>query len=196
MNVNNRMHYLSGRDFVAAQGVCRWLAGVVFLLACGGAMADTTQRVFLPTDDAYVKSEKPKKNYGAKEVLRIRAEEYRTYVKFIIAGLEQAPESAILRLYATDGSPDGGAVYATGNSYQSGAEPWKQSKITWKNAPPSNGKAIARQKDVADRSWVEFDVSDVVVGNGMYSFVIKSSVSNSAYYSSLEGERPPELIVR
>lgn len=58
------------------------------------------------------------------------------------------------------------------------------------------GRAIARQKDVAGRSGMEPDIGDVGGGNGMYSFVIKRSVSNSAYYSSLDGERAPEPIVR
>jgi hypothetical protein len=42
---------------------------------------------------------------------------------------------------------------------------------------------------------MELDLSSVVSGNGTYSFVLVSSSTDSAYFSSREGGNPPQLAV-
>jgi hypothetical protein len=44
-------------------------------------------------------------------------------------------------------------------------------------------------------SWVEFEVGELVTGDGSYDFGLSNGSSNSANYSSREGAHPPELVV-
>lgn len=147
---------------------------------------------FAPIADARVKSSIPDKNYGSKDYLRTRTESseiYESYLQFHITGeLAGPPKSAKLRLFVTDGSPDGGKVYVVANG-------WSESTITWNNAPGISGSPIASAGSVAAGTWVELDVTSAITGNGIYSFGTKSASTNSARYSSKEGANPPELVI-
>jgi hypothetical protein len=48
---------------------------------------------------------------------------------------------------------------------------------------------------VIANTLVEFDLGAAVAGVGLVSFVLTSTSSNSALYSSRESAQPPELIV-
>ena len=145
---------------------------------------------FPPTDDALVKSSQPTKNYGLLDYIRLRAGSptYHSYLQFHVTGLGGAVQTARVRLYVTDGSNDGGQLYAVANG-------WEESTITWDNAPLLGASPIAGVATVASGSWVEFDVSTAITGDGIYSFGLMNASSNSVYYSSKEGANPPELVV-
>jgi hypothetical protein len=94
---------------------------------------------FAPTDDARVSLGSPTSNYGSDTFLRVRSKgssSHESYLKFSVTGLTGAPTSAILRLFVTNGSPDGGDVYLVGNS-------WDESTITASNAPVISGSPVA-----------------------------------------------------
>ena len=151
----------------------------------GGSMS------FTPVADSQVKSTSPSGNYGMSVTLRMRttsSEIYRSYLKFDVAGLTAPPTGARLRLLVADPSPDGGRVHLVANT-------WTELGITWDNAPTIGGTALASVGSVTTGTWVEFDVSAVVTGNGTYSFGLLSSSSDSVLYSSRESSDRPELIV-
>jgi PKD repeat protein len=143
--------------------------------------------VFQPTADAKVRSSRADRNYGPGVDLRVKngSSIYESYVQFHVTGLDGSVVSAVLRLYVTDGSSDGGTLYEVDDG-------WTETGITWNNAPPIGGAPLGALGAVSP-GWVELDVSALVTGNGSYSFALTSGDSNSAYYSSREGTNPPEL---
>lgn len=145
---------------------------------------------YLPSADARVREAEPDENFGTEDLLRIRLDpdgSYQSYVRF--EGLAaRTVLSAKLRLYCTDGSPVGGLLFPVSSA-------WNETTITWANGPASTTVPISIQGAVNDDTWVEFDVTSAVGGGGPISFLLTSTSTNSAYYSSREGSDPPELVV-
>jgi hypothetical protein len=103
--------------------------------------------------DAHVKSTSATKNYGTLTDLRLRnggttSDTYKTYLKFNVTGLSTAPASAKLRLFSTDGGPDGGSVFRAGSG-------WTETGITWNNAPAAAGGSLASAGTGGQRAWVD-----------------------------------------
>jgi PKD repeat protein len=150
-------------------------------------------RVLSPVADAHVKSTSATKNYGAETFLRLRnggtsSDTYRSYLKFDVSGLSGPPTSAKLRMFVTDDSPDGGSVFGVGNA-------WTETGITWANAPAIAGSSLASAGATTNGTWVDFDVTSAVTGNGVASFALTTTSSNSSYYSSREGANRPQLVL-
>jgi PKD repeat protein len=157
--------------------------------AAPAAQAQTLR--FAASADAQVRSSSPSRNYGSDPELRVRAGDptYRSYLRFSVSGLGGASVlSAKLRLFATEGSDDGGALYPV-------ASDWTEGGITWSNAPAIGGAPLAGPAPVVAGQWREIDVGALVRGEGSYAFALDSASSNSAYYSSREGVGAPELVV-
>ncbi|MDZ7267823.1 MAG: tandem-95 repeat protein [candidate division KSB1 bacterium] len=152
---------------------------------------------FEPSDDALVKSASPTKNYGSDSTLRLRAgdPQYHSFLKFTVTGVSGMIQSARLRLYVTDGSTDGGSVYLVSNFYLNSSTPWQESGITWNNAPAIDGSPLATNASAAGNTWLEYEVSSAVTGNGTYSFGLKITSTNSLYLSAKEGANPPQLVI-
>jgi PKD repeat protein len=147
---------------------------------------------FVPTADAYVSQSSPTKNYGRATGLRVRTSNnssYRSYLTFTVSGLVQPPQSARLVLGVTDGSADGGRLHAVPDTT------WRETSITWQNAPPFAATPIASAGAVTDGSTIELDVTSVVTGNGTYGFALVNQSIDTAIYSSLEGAQPPRLVL-
>ena len=105
-----------------------------------------------------------------------------------MTGLATAPTSAKLRLFVTDDSPDGGSVFKVGNT-------WTETGINWANAPAIAGSSLAAAGATTNGTWVDFDVTSAVTGNGEVSFALTTTSSNSSYYSSREGANRPQLVL-
>ncbi len=159
----------------------------------------SAQIAFSPSDDAQVKSDSPDRNYGSLPSLRARtasSDIIGSYLKFNITGLTGAPSQAILRLYVADASPDSGSIYLVSNDLRDGSAPWTEGTITWNNAPAYGGTPVASSVEAIEGSWVYFDVTEAITGNGIYSFALFSNHSNSVLYNSKEaGENGPLLII-
>jgi glucose/arabinose dehydrogenase len=166
-----------------------------FTVTSGGS----TTLTFFPADDAYVKSSAATTNYGSFSTLRGRqssTESINSFLKFSVSGLSAPVQSAKLRLYVTDASSDGGAVYSVSNNYQGTNTPWLQGGINWNNAPVISGAALGNAGAVSVGNWVEFNVTAAISGNGAFSFGLKSNSSDVVYYSSREGANKPELVIQ
>jgi hypothetical protein len=97
-------------------------------------------------------------------------------------------QSAILRLFVSNASSDGPGIYGTGNS-------WAETGITWNNRPAPTTGALANIGVAAPDTWVEYDLTGHITGDGIYSFVFLPDSSDGIRFESREGSPPPELVL-
>ena len=154
------------------------------------APAQPTQ-TFAPVADSRVNEAAPGSNAGKNAELRIRSSpggSYETYLRFDLSALSGPVASAKLRLFCTDGSTVGGVVFPTTNG-------WNETGITWNNRPAATGAQITAHGSITASTWVEYDVTAGIAGPGLVSFLLRSTSTNSAYFTSRESTSPPELVV-
>lgn len=165
-----------------------------FIQQSGGG----SSTMFNPVADARVKSSRPNNNYGDEDELRLRNGDpsYRTYLKFDVTGLSGPVQSALLRMYVTDDSNDGGTITKAENTYSGSGSFWSEQGITWNNQPDLIGAPLFSSGAVNLGQWVDFDVTQAVTGNGTVSFCLSNNSTNSVKYSAREGSQPPELFIQ
>lgn len=193
----------SAGDAILATVDVSGIAGVPVSTATPTATTTPSQIVsFTPTDDTRVYSPFPDNSYGTSSSLFARtntSDTFNSYLKFEVNGLSAPIQRATLRLYATDGSQaGGGSVYQVSNNYnfQSVAFPWTENGLTWNNAPPISGNPISTAGNVAPNTWVEYDVTAAITGNGTYSFAIQTPSNDSLYFNAKEAaSNQPELVI-
>ncbi len=156
-----------------------------------------TTTTFTPTNDATVSQAKPKLISGTKPTLQVKdaAKDFNAYVKFNLTGLNGAVQSATLRLWVTNGGPDGGRVYATSPFYPNTTTQWLETGLKWSNAPAISGTALDTAGAVTAGRWIELDVTAAITGNGRAGFALTNDSTNVVNYSSKEGAHAPELVV-
>lgn len=145
--------------------------------------------IFNPTDDAYVNSKSPNKNYGNATALQVDATPSKSfYLKFNITGLAgRQIASAKLNLYNTNASIKGGDLMFVPNNL------WTETSINWNNAPATSGSIISSLVNVSINNWYEFDATPLINGDGIVSVRVSSTSANGADYYSEEsavGFRP------
>lgn len=142
--------------------------------------------------DATVDAREPDANFGSTTRLTVDGSpERRAYVRFVVGNVEGRIKKATLKLYVTDPSADGPAVYATSND-------WNFSRITFNNAPAPYQPAVADVGAVADDAFVEYDVTSHVQGPGTFSFVLVSEVDDGVVFLSDNGAsdaQDPQLVL-
>jgi hypothetical protein len=156
---------------------------------------------FAPQHDAYVKSNEPAINFGTAGTLRGKlgaTEVMHSFLQFNVTNANNAIVSAKLRLQVADGSPSGGSVHLVSNNYLNTTTPWIETGLTWDNAPGISSAALSSKGAVSVGQWVEFDVTAAVVGNGIYSFGLKSDYADAVYYRAKENGAAtlPKLILQ
>ena len=154
--------------------------------------APTSNGTYPVTKDSIVSAGSPTKNYGAYDYIRgllNPPDQYRPYVSFDVSGVGGTITRAVIRLFVTDGSDNGGAWYRVDPAA------WSETALNWNNAPPLTGTPVASVGTVSAGNWIEVDVTSVVTGNGSYSFGAISTSSNSVRFSSKEGANPPQLVL-
>jgi PKD repeat protein len=157
-----------------------------------GAPPPATGLLVVPaTEDARVKEAQPAKNFGADLSLQVRlraGQQHRSFLSFTVTGLDGPPVSVRLRLFSTDGSPDGGSLYPV-------LGPWSESTVTWSNQPPCGTTPLGAMGVVATGTWAEVDLTPIVTGNGVYSWGLVTGSNNAAMFSSSETSNPPQLVI-
>jgi PKD repeat protein len=152
-------------------------------------LASTT---FAPVADARVSSASPTRNFGADQTVRARlgaTSEVQSYLRFTVDGLGGGRIlGAVLRLYVTEPSVEGGTLSAAPGG-------WDEATLTWQNAPGVGTTVLDSAGTAFPDTWVELDVSALVTAPGTYEFGLASASSNSVSYSSREGSNPPRLVV-
>lgn len=152
----------------------------------------TTPIVFVTEADARVQQSNPDQNYGEGTTLRADGAgdaEIESFIRFNVTGVSEPIQGARLRLYVNDnGTDDGPAVYATDTS-------WAESEITWNNRPARLSDAVDNKGSVSPNSWVEYDVTSLVSGDGVYSFALVADSDDGVVFSSRQGSQPPQLSI-
>jgi glucose/arabinose dehydrogenase/PKD repeat protein len=185
----------SGKLSVTAPGGTAQSASDFTVTTGGGS----TTVIFNPRHDTFVKSSSPTTNYGTGTTMRQRktaSETMTSYLKFDVSGLTGPAQSAKIRLKVTDASNDGGGVYVVSNNYLGTSTAWTQTGLKWNNAPAISGTALSSVGAVSVGSWVEFDVTSAITGNGSYSFGLKNNSSDVVQYNTKEATNRPELLIQ
>ena len=141
--------------------------------------------------DAHVEEARPGTNLGSAAALWVDGGSDRdmdTYLRFSLGGLTQPVASAKLRMFLTNGSVDGPAVYGAPSS-------WTESSLNWSNRPGPSSGVIDDKGAVAGNAWVEFNVTPLVTGNGTYSFRVATNTTDGVIADSRETARKPQLVV-
>jgi hypothetical protein len=151
-----------------------------------------TSLVFVTDADARVRQSHPSENYGTGTTLRVDGQKdslYESFLRFTVTGVSSTIQSARLRLYVTDnGTQNGPAVYATSNS-------WSEAEITWDNRPGPTSEAADNKESLGTNNWVEYDVTPLIGGEGIFSFVLVGDSNDGVHFSSRQGAQPPQLIL-
>jgi hypothetical protein len=162
------------------------------LLAAGGLLAacKIVPLRFEPIADAEVAAAAAGTNYGSAATFGSDGDPERSaYLRFQVSGVKGAVTKAVLRCYVVNGSTNGPSVYRANTG-------WSESSVTWGNQPGATGSAVATSGAVEPNTWLEFDVSSVVKGNGSYDFVLRADSTDSVECRSREAaSNRPELIV-
>jgi hypothetical protein len=144
-----------------------------------------------PDADAKVESAAPTANYGILTNLQVDSSpQIESFLRFTVAGFGNGVTNAKLRLWITDPTSHGPAVYAAGND-------WTETGITWDTKPARTAAAGDVKGAIAAGTWVEYDVTSLVTGDGTYTFDLVGAAADSASFSSREAtaaERP-QLVV-
>ncbi len=135
-------------------------------------------------------------NFGGSTELRVKADAsiYRAYLKFQVSGVDVV-QAAHLRLFVTDATSVAGTVHSVSNNYEGTSTAWQESGLNGSNAPSITAPALASLGSTSTGTWIEFDVSAAIAGNGTYSLALQSQAMDSGYYSSKEGTNPPQLVL-
>lgn len=158
------------------------------------SQASGSQTITLsPSADTTVSSFSPSKNYGSYTTLTLKLSdiEYLSLLTFSVQSLPAgvAPTSAHLRLYVTDGGPDGGTWFRSPTN-------WNESTVTWLDAPTIDPTtSFASTGSVSPGQWIDIDVTQIVTGDGTFGFAARTSNTDRVIYSSREGSNPPQLVL-
>lgn len=174
------------------------VVGLLVLVGLSGCKYDPyapVTRLVLASADATTDASVPALGLGEGMSLSADAEPSRVaYLRFAVAGLVVPVTKAVLRLHVQNSeagpSPSGGTIaLVTDHS-------WTETGITWTNRP-TVGAAIASTGEVFADTWVDFDVTAAVVGNGDVGFAITSTDPDEVTYDSRESglATAPELLV-
>jgi hypothetical protein len=143
-----------------------------------------------PAADARVESAHKSSNYGSSSTLAAdNSPATSSYLRFDVQGVGPVAK-ATLRLFVTNPSSDGPAVYPTDPS-------WSERSVTWKNRPPRIGPVLDNAGGVSNGRWVDYDVSPAVPGDGSWSFELAGDSGDGATFSSREAssDRPQLVLV-
>ena len=151
-----------------------------------------TSLTFLAEADAQASEANPNTNYGTATYLQVDGAadpDVESFIRFTVSGISGDVQNAKLRVYdSTNASNDGPAVYATDTS-------WTESALTWKTRPARISKELDNKGNISVNTWVEYDVTSQVKGNGTFSFVLAADSSDAATFSSRQGGQPPQLVI-
>jgi len=147
---------------------------------------------FAPEADARVNQSNPGNNYGSATTLQVddtSDPDLESFIRFTVAGVSGPIQNARIRLYATtNGTRNGPAIYATNPT-------WNERDITWNARPARTSGALDNKDAINPNSWVEYDVTSAITGDGTYSFVLAGDSNDAVAFSSRQGIQPPQLVV-
>jgi hypothetical protein len=134
----------------------------------------------------------PTTNFGTQPALEAdNSPVVQSFLRFNVSGISAPVSRARLRLYATDPTGNGPALYR--------ADPnalWTEAGITWNNKPAPTGGAVANLGSISAGRYVEYDVTGAVTANGVYTFNLVADSTDGVDFNSREAaSNRPHLIV-
>ena len=160
----------------------------------GQAESNTSTSVltFVAEADSRVPEAKPDINFGRDAILYVDGgttdPDIESYIRFTVTGISGTVSSAQLRVHVTDATRNGPALYTTSNT-------WTETGITWNNRSARTSGALEDKGALAVSSWVDYNVTNVITGNGTYSFILATDAADLLGLSSREGSAAPQLVV-
>lgn len=151
--------------------------------------AAATTTTLKPVADAYVRSDYPTTNYGTGTTLRVDAvPPVISYLRFNVSGLSGIT-SAKLRVYANSGSTAGIRAESISDNN------WGETTLVY-NTSFTGVTTFGTSPAVAAGTWISWDVTPFVKGNGMYSFVLTTPNSTAISLGSRESSaNSPQLVI-
>jgi hypothetical protein len=147
---------------------------------------------FIAEADSQVSEANPNTNYGNTTYLQVDGAadpDVESFIRFTVNGVSGAVQGAKLRVFdSTNASNNGPAVYATGTS-------WTETALTWNSRPARTSDVLDNKGSISTNTWVEYDVTSQVNGNGTFSFVLAADSNDAATFSSRQGSQPPQLVI-
>jgi len=176
-----------------------------FVPIAGGTFADAgsgtphgppparTRTTFVAYSDTWVDQGSPNATHALSTRLRVDGDhgggrDYRSYLKVRATGLSGTVFRAAIRLWVTNPTTDGPAIWRTSMT-------WSSRTLTWANRPAAIGAVLDDAGPVPSGRWIDFDVTEAVNGNGGYAFLLRSTSGDGLIASSEQGAHPPRLVV-
>jgi hypothetical protein len=144
--------------------------------------------------DSRVEEANPNTNFGTSTQLAVEggsALDRESYLRFQVTGVLGVVQHATLRLWVTNGTANGPAAYKT--DWTSG-----ETAITWNNRPARTSGPIDDKGAIPVNTFVDYDVTPLVTGNGLNGFDLATTSSDSLIVSSKEAStvaNRPQLIL-
>jgi hypothetical protein len=167
--------------------------------ACPGAcLADCTCGVVAAVveADVSVRRREPDERFGARFLLEVDGDTPKeAFLRMRLSGVgDRRITRATLRLQVASAdnaeSDSGGRIHAITSC------DWNERTMTWRTRPPIDGPVLDSVGEVDRKDVVEFDVTTVVGGDGVYCFALDSRSEDGTRYNSREGrDKPPEFEV-
>jgi chitodextrinase len=131
--------------------------------------------------DTYVNSASPTYNYGSATVWRVDySPDLHAYLQFTVQGLAGYPiHHAYLRVYANSNSSYGINLLSVADNS------WDENLVTYDTAPPL-GTMLGASGSFLSGTWVTFDVTSYVTGEGTYSFGVMTPGSSTVSFAAKE----------
>ncbi|HYO55632.1 DUF7594 domain-containing protein [Archangium sp.] len=152
----------------------------------------STTMTFGALADARVEQENPTRNFGGESRLVVDTSPWaESYLRFNVSEVTGTVTRAVLRLYASDGTTDGPRLYVSGRE-------WTEGGLTWSNRPGPSGGPLDDKGAITSSTWVEYDVSSAVRGNGQVDFALVGTSGNGTDFASREHSLPdlrPRLVL-
>lgn len=140
--------------------------------------------------DAEVQSKAPTSNFGTATSLAVDVSpESEAYLKFALQDISGEVVAARLRIFATSRTADGPAAYLTSDA-------WSETDITWETRPERLTGPLDDHGAIASDSWVEYDVSDAVTGEGTYSLALGGTSSDGVDFEARESANSRHAILQ
>lgn len=147
---------------------------------------------FAPSADAFVSSNAPDSSSGGASVLlRVgNTPQREAHLRFSLQGLTETVQRAVLRLtVGGDGTRDGPSVFETRGA-------WREENVTWNSRPTRMGSGLDRVPILAPSSTVDYDVTNLVRGNGEVTLGLYGNSADEVGFHSREvSNLPPQLLV-